>query len=125
MHRGIFGLSNHLLQTPWPKLLKLRAQLGDALRHTPDGQAEVLHETLIRNLQDTTPAPDRELPDTGVGIETERFLSSPFIKSDNYGTRATTVISVSASGEILVTEQSYGPNAEKSGHRQFRWQRSP
>lgn len=125
MHRGIFGLSNHLLQTPWPKLLKLRRELNHALRSTPAGQAAQLHQTLIRNLQDTTPAPDRELPDTGVGIETERFLSSPFIKSQDYGTRATTIVSISHTSEILVTEQSYGPNAEKSEHRQFRWQRSP
>lgn len=125
MHRGIFGLSNHLLQTPWPKLLKLRTELNEALRRTAAEHADQLHDTLIRNLQDTTPAPDNELPDTGVGIEKERFLSSPFIKSRDYGTRATTIVSISRSGEVLVTEQSYGPNAEKSEHRQFRWQRSP
>jgi len=124
IHRGVFGLSNHLLQTPWPKLLKLRLEVGDALRDTPAGHADQLHETLIRRLQDTSPAPDRELPDTGVGIETERFLSSPFIKSDTYGTRATTIVSISREGEIVVTEQSYGPNAEKSEHRQFSWQRT-
>jgi uncharacterized protein with NRDE domain len=124
MHRGIFGLSNHLLQTPWPKLLRLRSKMSDALRGTPAGQAEQLHSALIGHLQDTTPAPDTELPDTGVGIEKERFLSSPFIKSREYGTRATTIVSISQTDEILVTEQSYGPNAEKSEHRQFRWQRS-
>ena len=125
MHRGIFGLSNHLLQTPWPKLLKLRTELNEALRDTPAEHADQLHDTLIRNLQDTTPAPDSELPDTGVGIERERFLSSPFIKGQDYGTRATTIVSISHTGEILVTEQSYGPNGEKLDHRQFRWQRSP
>lgn len=124
MQRGIFGLSNHLLQTPWPKLLRLRQAVGDTLRATPAGQAERLHTTLIGKLQDTTPAPDRDLPDTGVGLATERFLSSPFIKSQDYGTRATTVVSVSHAGDLLVTEQSYGPNGEKSDHRQFRWQRS-
>jgi uncharacterized protein with NRDE domain len=124
IHRGIFGLSNHLLQTPWPKLLKLRSEVGDALRNTPSGHADQLHESLIRLLQDTTPAPDSELPDTGVGIETERFLSSAFIKGEDYGTRATTIVTISQQGEIAVTEQSYGPNAEKSEHRQFRWQRT-
>src|SRR5690554_7474456 len=50
-----------------------------------------------------------ELPDTGVGIDTERFLSSPFIHGEHYGTRATTVVTVSRDGEIRVTEQSWGP----------------
>lgn len=124
IHRGIFGLSNHLLQTPWPKLLRLRTAVSDCLRDTPAEHTDQLHDTLIRQLQDTTPAPDRELPDTGVGIDTERFLSSPFIQSQDYGTRATTIVSLSHTGEIVVTEQSYGPNAEKSEHRQFRWQRT-
>ncbi len=124
IHRGIFGLSNHLLQTPWPKLLRLRTAVSDLLRDTPAGHADQLHDTLTRQLQDTTPAPDRQLPDTGVGIETERFLSSPFIKSQDYGTRATTIVSISHAGDVVVTEQSYGPNAEKSEHRQFRWQRT-
>ncbi|TGN38166.1 NRDE family protein [Marinobacter confluentis] len=125
IHRGIFGLSNHLLQTPWPKLLKLRTEVNQALRGTSAAQADQLHDTLVGQLQDTTPAPDQQLPDTGVGIETERFLSSPFIKSKDYGTRATTIVSLSRHGEMMVTEQSYGPNAEKSEHRRFRWQRSP
>jgi uncharacterized protein with NRDE domain len=124
IHRGIFGLSNHLLQTPWPKLLRLRNAVSDLLGDTPVGQADQLHDTLTRQLQDTTPAPDRQLPDTGVGIEKERFLSSPFIKSKEYGTRATTVVSISQTGEILVTEQSYGPDAQKLENRKFRWQRS-
>lgn len=124
IHRGIFGLSNHQLQTPWPKLLRLRSAVSESLQNTPAGHTDQLHDTLIRQLQDTTPAPDQELPDTGVGIETERFLSSPFIKSEDYGTRATTIVTISHEGEVVVTEQSYGPNAEKSEHRQFHWQRS-
>jgi uncharacterized protein with NRDE domain len=124
IHRGIFGLSNHLLQTPWPKLLRLRTAVSDLLRDTPADQTDQLHDTLIRQLQDTTPAPDRQLPDTGVGIETERFLSSPFIRGEDYGTRATTIVSISHRGEIVVTEQSYGPKAQKLEHRQFRWQRA-
>lgn len=124
VHRGIFGLSNHLLQTPWPKLLRLRTAVDDLLRDTPAGQTDKLHDILIRQLQDTTPAPDQQLPDTGVGIETERFLSSPFIRGEEYGTRATTIVTISHSGEVAVTEQSYGPDARKTEHRQFRWQRT-
>lgn len=119
---GVYGLSNHLLQTPWPKLLRLRQAVGDVV-DSAGQNATTLHEQLIPLLQDRTPAPDHLLPDTGVGIETERFLSSPFIVGSEYGTRATTIISVSAGGEIHVTEQSWGPNAEAGDHRHFHWQR--
>lgn len=123
VHRGTYGLSNHLLQTPWPKLLKLRNAMSHTLAGTPAGSSEPLHNALITLLQDTTPAPDRDLPDTGVGLETERFLSSPFIAGSDYGTRATTIVSVSRSGEIRVTEQSWNPMGTPGERRQFCWQR--
>jgi len=122
VYRGVFGLSNHLLQTPWPKLLRLRQSVTETV--TAAGiNTDTLHELLIDQLQDTTPAPDHLLPDTGVSLDTERFLSSPFIRGEDYGTRATTVITISASGRIQVTEQSWGPMAEKRECRQFDWQR--
>ena len=122
IHRGVYGLSNHLLQTPWPKLLRLRQAAGEAIA-AADRDAETLHKTLISLLQDSTPTPDHLLPETGVSLETERFLSSPFIVGSDYGTRATTVVSVSATGEIKVTEQSWGPDAQTGERRQFHWQR--
>ncbi|WP_373001057.1 NRDE family protein [Marinobacter sp.] len=122
IHRGVYGLSNHLLQTPWPKLLRLRQAAGNAVA-AAGHDAERLHDELIPLLQDSTPAPDHLLPDTGVGLETERFLSSPFIVGSDYGTRATTVVSVAATGEIHVTEQSWGPDAETGERRHFHWQR--
>lgn len=123
VHRGTYGLSNHLLQTPWPKLLRLRNAMSQTLTETPADAPEQLHDALIKLLQDTTPAPDRDLPDTGVGLETERFLSSPFIVGSDYGTRATTIVSVSRSGEIRVTEQGWNPMGEAGERRQFCWQR--
>ncbi|MET4025312.1 uncharacterized protein with NRDE domain [Marinobacter sp. MBR-99] len=120
--RGVYGLSNHLLQTPWPKLLRLRTAVGHCVEQSSK-DPEPLHDQLLSLLQDTTPAPDQSLPDTGVGIETERFLSSPFIVGDHYGTRATTVVTVSRLGQISVTEQSWGPNATTLEKRQFAWQR--
>ncbi|MBJ6138407.1 NRDE family protein [Marinobacter litoralis] len=120
--RGIYGLSNHLLQTPWPKLLRLRSAVGQSI-DTAHADTKALHSELISVLQDTTPAPDSQLPDTGVGLDTERFLSSPFISGEHYGTRATTVVTLSADGEVQVTEQSWGPFARKLETREFRWQR--
>ncbi|MBL3557178.1 MULTISPECIES: NRDE family protein [Marinobacter] len=123
VHRGTYGLSNHLLQTPWPKLLRLRNSVSGLLEKASSATTEELHQNLITQLQDTTPAPDHLLPDTGVDRETERFLSSPFIIGSDYGTRATTVVTVSASGEIRVTEQVWGPKGKKEDARAFCWQR--
>ncbi|WP_273208038.1 NRDE family protein [Marinobacter subterrani] len=122
VHRGVYGLSNHLLQTPWPKLVRLRQAAGEVIA-AASPHAGALHDELISLLQDTTPAPDRLLPDTGVGIDTERFLSSPFIVGPDYGTRATTVVSVSDTGDIHVTEQTWGPDAQPGERRHFHWQR--
>ncbi|MDL0430711.1 NRDE family protein [Marinobacter sp. TBZ242] len=123
VHRGTYGLSNHLLQTPWPKLLRLRNSVTGLLESASARATEEFHDNLIERLYDTTPAPDHELPDTGVGIERERFLSSPFIIGSNYGTRATTIVTVSTSGEIRVTEQVWAPEGKKEEARSFCWQR--
>lgn len=123
IHRGVYGLSNHLLQSPWPKLLRLRDGFASTLRKDLGAGPQALHRDLIRLLQDDTPADDRGLPDTGVDIATERMLSSPFIRGEAYGTRATTIVSVGASGEILVTEQTWLPFGRPGEQRQFSWQR--
>ncbi|KPP98265.1 NRDE family protein [Marinobacter sp. HL-58] len=123
VHRGTYGLSNHLLQTPWPKLLRLRNSVTSLLESADSNHTGELHQRLIGRLQDTTPAPDHELPDTGVSREFERFLSSPFIIGSDYGTRATTIVTVSARGEIRVTEQVWGPEGKKEDAREFCWQR--
>lgn len=122
IHRGLYGLSNHLLQTPWPKLLRLRQKVGETVS-TANKDARALHASLMTLLQDTTPAPDHLLPDTGMPQEMERFLSSPFITGDSYGTRATTIVSVSSSGKIAVSEQSWEPGAKSGEYRHFDWQR--
>lgn len=119
LYRGSYGLSNHLLQSPWPKLVRLREQL----RHAISGPHPVpaLHDHLLHLLQDRTQAPDALLPDTGIDRDFERFLSSPFIVSDYYGTRASTVITVNRSGHIRVTEQSWGPEGKQGDRREFEW----
>lgn len=122
IYQGAYGLSNHLLQTPWPKLLRLRQALARTV-DAAENNTERLHQQLIRLLQDPTPAPDHLLPDTGVGLATERLLSSPFITGEQYGTRATTVLTIGADHQVRVTEQSWGPGAEKLECRQFGWQR--
>ncbi|MBY6034158.1 NRDE family protein [Marinobacter daepoensis] len=122
LFRGTYGLSNHLLQTPWPKLLRLRTAFARTIEQA-NAYADDLHNQLLPLLQDTSTAPDHQLPRTGVGLETERFLSSPFIIGDQYGTRATTIVTLDDGGIITVTEQSWGTQGQALGKRQFRWQR--
>lgn len=99
---GVYGLSNAGLDTPWPKLLKARAGLERVLE-TPEP------EQLLALLADPAPAADSELPDTGVGLATERLLSSVFIASQTYGTRASTVLVVNKDGRRRMIERSFGP----------------
>ena len=99
---GVYGLSNAGLDTPWPKLLKARSGLEGLLENTDPQQ-------LLTLLGDAQPAPDGELPETGVGLATERLLSSVFIASQNYGTRASTVLIVDDQGRRRMIERSFGP----------------
>ena len=90
---GVHALSNHLLDEPWPKVQRARAALAAMLG---DGD-----EPLFAMLSDATPAPDSQLPDTGVGIERERMLSPILITGADYGTRASTVLRVRRGGARL------------------------
>lgn len=84
---GIYGLSNHLLDTPWPKVVKGKEQLRKLLK-----QVELEKEEFLKLLADDTLAADAELPDTGIGYEREKLLSSVFIKAPGYGTRCSTIL---------------------------------
>ncbi|MHC6227926.1 NRDE family protein [Pseudomonas sp. X10] len=99
---GTYGLSNAGLNTPWPKLIKAREGLQREL-------ADPQPQRLLDLLGDAAQAPDAELPQTGVGMATERLLSSVFIASQNYGTRASTVLIVDAQGQRRMVERSFGP----------------
>ncbi|HHW1975838.1 TPA: NRDE family protein [Pseudomonas aeruginosa] len=105
---GIYGLSNAALDTPWPKLLKARAALAERL-------AEPHPQALMELLADAAPAADGQLPDTGVGLATERLLSSVFIASPSYGTRASSVVRVHADGTREMIERSFGPSSARLG----------
>lgn len=93
---GAHALSNHLLDEPWPKVLRAR----EAVDGTPDD------ERLFAMLSDSVAAPDAELPDTGVGIEWERRLSPALIAGVDYGTRSSTVLRLDAAGSIRMEERT-------------------
>ncbi|EWC43221.1 NRDE family protein [Stutzerimonas stutzeri] len=102
LESGVYGLSNAALNTPWPKLKKAREALADEL----DQPAP---ERLLMLLADPHPAADHELPQTGVPLEWERRLSSIFIASADYGTRASTALIRHADGALEIVERSFGP----------------
>jgi len=99
---GIYGVSNHLLNTPWPKVQKGK----EAMSNIINGERDELVERLLGILQNSDQAPDELLPNTGVSLEWERKLSPLFIKSDNYGTRSSTVMLMS-NQEIQYVERVY------------------
>ena len=108
---GVYGLSNHLLDTPWPKVLRAKRAMTDALA-AAGGRADAWDAGLWEMLADRVIAADDDLPDTGVGAERERLLSAPFIRSDVYGTRASTVLTISRGGDVRLVERSVRPGEE-------------
>lgn len=103
---GIYGLSNRLLDSPWPKLVKARERFAEALSALPD------ERVFVELLADDEIVPDHELPATGVPLAWERLLSAIFVRSENYGTRASTLAWQRADGAVCLHEQSYGPGGQ-------------
>lgn len=112
LSEGIYGLSNAELDTPWPKVEKAKALLSECLI-TPQ------IPSLLDLLHDTQQVEDARLPDTGVGLSTERLLSSIFIATRSYGTRASTVLVMHANGRRQLVERSFGPNGVFLGEVNF------
>lgn len=104
---GLYGLSNHLLNTPWPKVERARADLDLAVRSN-----EISEEVLFEILKNDIPASDDKLPETGLPLELERAVSSAFIKTDGYGTRASTLLLIDKEGLVTYTERLYGPGID-------------
>ena len=101
---GVHGLSNHLLDEPWPKVRRGIAELNTLLA----ADESTLVARLFELLADRAPAPEEFLPATGVTRERERALSASFIAGETYGTRASTVLLIASDGQVLVRERSFG-----------------
>ena len=100
---GIYGLSNHLLDTPWQKVRKAKADLSEILAINQKAQTE----QFFTLLQDKTPAPEQDLPDTGVGLELEKILSPMFIETPVYGTRCSSVVLYDEIAGLTLTERTF------------------
>jgi uncharacterized protein with NRDE domain len=123
MERGIFGLSNAALDTPWPKVVALKSRLAQALE-TADS-ADTLARELFEALADPRPAQDADLPATCVAHELERVLSPAFVRTadERYGTRCSTVIVTERVRRQLVThvmERTFTPGAAVALMRRVR-----
>jgi uncharacterized protein with NRDE domain len=113
---GIHGLSNHRLDTPWPKLVRTRTAFEDHLRATVVDPA-----VLFSLLGDSSQADDDDLPESGVSRAWERILSAPFIVHPDYGTRASTVVIVSRDGDIYFEERRFDRSGTHTGGSVFRF----
>lgn len=113
---GIHGLSNAVLDTPWPKVGAGKTALEQALTSQPDETA------LWRLLCDDTIHPDASLPATGVSLEWERLLSAAFIRSPDYGTRCSTLIRIENGGILSFDERTWLPGGQSGERRRFRFQ---
>jgi uncharacterized protein with NRDE domain len=103
---GIWGLSNHLIETPWPKVTAASARLEAALGEARG--AEDLERRLLALLEDRGVAPDGALPDTGLPLSWERALSAAFVVLPDYGTRASTSLIVAPDGAVRFAEARFG-----------------
>ncbi len=105
---GLYGLSNALLNTPWPKVERGKLRLGSLLSQTGDP----LQEDLFSILKDQTRPEDGQLPDTGIGLEWERILSAMFITSPVYGTRSSSLLLVDRKRHVTFIERTYNGGSE-------------
>ncbi|MFK9094767.1 NRDE family protein [Bacillus salipaludis] len=111
---GIYGVSNHFLDTDWPKVNKGKEGLAEIVLGDEERLGSGLVEKLLVLLQNAEPAPDEFLPHTGVSLEMERMLSPLFIRSEQYGTRSSTVMFMS-DDEIQYVERVFSRNGVKDG----------
>jgi uncharacterized protein with NRDE domain len=111
---GIHGLSNHLLDTPWPKVEISKSRLAALLE-----QRSTTSDTLFKLLADRGEAPEDRLPDTGIGRDLERRVSAPFVVNALYGTRCSSVIRLERHGGFQFVERRFDPAGESLGTRYF------
>lgn len=113
---GVHGLSNELLDTPWPKLLRVRrafeAWLGAPAEQSPAALFAMLADR-------TQSAADGALPESGLPPELERVLSAPFVLNPVYGTRCSTVLLLDSSGAVTFIERRFDASGAQSGESEY------
>lgn len=110
MEPGVHGLSNHLLNIPWPKVKKGRRGMTRLL----EMEGDQLIDELFVLLRDETRPPDSDLPSTGVALPLEQGLSPMFIRLPGYGTRSSTVVLIDRNAQVILVERSYGDDGRET-----------
>ena len=106
---GIYGLSNHFLDTPWPKVEKSKRALADYISR----QDWVEPDPIFEMLADPATALDQELPNTGVGLVWERLLSAVFVQGNNYGTKSSAVLLIDRNNQVFFQEKTFSYGGKK------------
>jgi uncharacterized protein with NRDE domain len=110
---GIYGLSNEFLDTPWPKVVRVRARFTELLANSAD--VDSLAADLFTLLADREPAPPAEVPPGDLTPEWARTLSAPFVLDPAYGTRCSTVLTVHADETLQIRERRFDAAGETTG----------
>ena len=116
LNPGLYGLSNHLLDTPWPKVVR-----GKEAMQALIGQPQIDVERAFAILADTALAADADLPETGIPLEWERALSAAFISTARYGTRSSTLLMKAAGHSVLFAERRFATSVASWEESHFSW----
>jgi uncharacterized protein with NRDE domain len=114
---GIHGISNHLLDSRWPKVNIAKSRLDTIVQHDNFDPEEI-----FLALSDPVPFADNLLPETGVGLERERMLSPLFINDEEYGTRSSTVVLAGRDGKVTFIERTFDHDTETSSTQGYNFQ---
>jgi uncharacterized protein with NRDE domain len=116
---GVYGLSNEFLDTPWPKLLRVRDGFETALGSRVSEDRPSLVRNLLSLLDDREPAAPESLPPSELPAEWARKLSAPFVLDPTYGTRCSTVLTVSGDDSLAAVERRFDASGAVSGESEY------
>jgi uncharacterized protein with NRDE domain len=116
---GIYGLSNEFLDTPWPKLLRVRERFAVLLAAEQAQDRQALATGLFDALADREPAAPDALRASDLSPEWARKLSAPFVLDPTYGTRCSTVLTISHDDDLLITERRFDAHGVESGQSEY------
>ena len=106
---GLYGISNDLIDSAWPKLEKGKAQLEKILSDN-----YVSDDKILELLSDTTEFPDKSLTDAGTDLKQEQIFSPIFIRGQDYGTRCSTVAMINNDGKVMFTERTFNKEGRET-----------
>ncbi|HET9864883.1 MAG TPA: NRDE family protein [Steroidobacteraceae bacterium] len=116
---GIYGLSNEFLDTPWPKLLRVRSRFAALLESPLSADADALGAQMLTMLGDREPAPPDALAPGDLSPEWARKLSAPFVVDPGYGTRCSTVLTISADDSLRIVERRFAADGSTTGESEY------